>query len=842
MTDGIRWWLETLQQLFGNEIVAWIVTFLSPFALLFVLLWLLRGIIEIIRTTFIPLFYNVEQKRRIRRRQRFADHVESGIRRLNQREDWSDFRFAELEAEVEMEGKRKAVSFFPFIKRTSSGLRREKSLSKALKQSRERIILLEGDAGSGKSVALRHVALDIANDAIKSKSTTSLIPIYLNLKELRREQNQPINRSLIENFVLRSLKRINDRDVDKFIDDEFQRGLENGSWLFLFDSFDEIPEILGAEDADNIIREYADAIYDFLHGLNACRGVVASRYFKGPGQVGWPRFRVVNLTRPRQIRLIRLSELTAYHEKLLLGHLDIASSEIQRFATNPLFLGLLIGYVQSNSDFPQNADVAFGAYIQRRLNQDKDRVAHSFGVTVEEIRRAAEQVAFCMSRSQDLGLSPTRDDLKKSLLELKLDVESGDTFEKCLDALEYIKLARSDTAEFSEGQRTFTFAHRRFQEYFATTYVLSEGNITAQELLTNPRWRETAVVICQTQPLEYVSPIVEEARALLDSHWENIKSYLKPVISSQGQELPIDFPWPDGCLYLLDLLQDGFSSRRDMFPEEMRKNIGVIVSLATLLGSLPSRIWALEVAGIAPDSDLLTIIRPAIADGSHFLSDIAYRQVARLENIPDDIKAWIKQSIFKKLLNLGIFRGDSVVFAQVSRLVNAKDYLAVVRGIQFGYLLDLSSATITSGALFLSAVVSPLANKQYAGVVTFGVLMMFFGVFVLLATIFITDRHSYFMNRLMVGGISYPLLFFALYISGYTLYPLIALFYMSLIMPSLITSVKEFPFEKSIIYVLFSPFVAFKKISKNLVTRQFVITDRNTAGPRKVEHWSNSFG
>ena len=77
------------------------------------------GIIEIIRTTFIPLFYNVEQKRKIRHRQRFADHIESEIRRLNQREDWSDFRFAELEAEIEMEGKRSAFSFLPFIKRTS---------------------------------------------------------------------------------------------------------------------------------------------------------------------------------------------------------------------------------------------------------------------------------------------------------------------------------------------------------------------------------------------------------------------------------------------------------------------------------------------------------------------------------------------------------------------------------------------------------------------------------------------------------------------------------------------------------------------------------------------------
>jgi predicted NACHT family NTPase len=200
-------------------------------------------------------------------------------------------------------------------------LKREKSLSTALRKSQEKIILLEGEPGSGKSVALRHVALDIARRAIKSNDPESLIPFYINLKELRRENNQPINRQTIERFVIASLKRINDRDIDKFLDDEFQLGLDNGSWFFLFDSFDEIPEILGAEDADAKIRDYAEAILDFLHGLNACQGVVASRYFKGPRQIGWSRFRILNLTSVRQKELIKRSELTPISEKLLLGNL-----------------------------------------------------------------------------------------------------------------------------------------------------------------------------------------------------------------------------------------------------------------------------------------------------------------------------------------------------------------------------------------------------------------------------------------------------------------------------------------------------------------------------------------
>jgi hypothetical protein len=807
----ILWLLELVQQIFGNDVIKWVIIILLPFALLFALMWLIKAIIEITRTTFIPLFYNSEQKRRIRRRQLFADHIESEIRRLNQREDWSDFRFAELEAEVEMEGTRKAFSFIPFIKRSSSGLRREKSLSKALKKSQERIILLEGDAGSGKSVALRHVALDIARRAIKSQDPVSLIPFYINLKDLRREIDQQINRQTIESCVIKSLKRINDRDVDKFIDDEFQTGLENGSWFFLFDSFDEIPEILGAEDADSKIREYAEAISDFLHGLNTCRGVVASRHFKGPSQVDWSHFKILNLTRARQGELIKHSELKPISEKLLLGNLESAKPEVQRFATNPLFLGLLIGYVQSHDKFPEHSDVVFDAYINRRLTQDKERVMQRFELSTEEIRQIAEVVAFCMAASQDLGLSPTRKAIKKSCSEQSFII--NDRFDKCLDALEFMKLARSDNAEIIGDERVFTFSHRRFQEYFPTKLVLNKGNIAIRDLLTNPRWRETTVVICQTQPLEVVLPIIKEAWMLLNSFWEKIELQLHPIIEGNGTEIPIEFPWPQSSLHLLNLLQDGFSNRIDLLPAGLRKRAGVITSLATLMGSLPHRIWALEVSGIVPASYLLEIIRPAIEDKSQFLSDRAYYQVARLDNIPDDVRAWIKRSILKNLLGMGIFRGSNVVYAQVSRLVNSKEYVAVLRGIQFGYWIDIISSIMIAVILFVSAFTVPLGDKFFAGAITYRAIILLSGFLALMLpfTVFSEDQTPSSVLRVMYVGVILSFFVPVILLLKGKFYLLIPVLYAPFVMSSILDAVDDIPFEKSIIYFLLSPFFLLRK-------------------------------
>jgi hypothetical protein len=65
-----------------------------------------------------PLYYNQEQKKRLLKRQRFADYIEHEIRQLNSREEWKDYRFTELEAEVEAEGKQVKFFILPFFQST----------------------------------------------------------------------------------------------------------------------------------------------------------------------------------------------------------------------------------------------------------------------------------------------------------------------------------------------------------------------------------------------------------------------------------------------------------------------------------------------------------------------------------------------------------------------------------------------------------------------------------------------------------------------------------------------------------------------------------------------------
>src|SRR5262249_21385480 len=165
------------------QVKKWIGIILSALLIL-LFVWLvllaLSKIIEIIREKFIPLFYNADERRRNTRRRQFADHLESEIRRLNNLEAWHDYRFTDLEAEVEAEGSRRRWGWLPFLTHTQNGLRRERSLLRALEKSEERLILIEGEPGSGKSVALRYVAQQMSKRAMRDRNNKGLIPIYVN--------------------------------------------------------------------------------------------------------------------------------------------------------------------------------------------------------------------------------------------------------------------------------------------------------------------------------------------------------------------------------------------------------------------------------------------------------------------------------------------------------------------------------------------------------------------------------------------------------------------------------------------------------------------------------------
>jgi hypothetical protein len=687
-----------------SKIIGW--AFIVAFVV-FVIAALLAALIRIKNNMQeLSLFPTREERERQEGYSRFARHVELEINRLNDFEDWRDYRFAELEAEVEITGRRRTNFILDLFKRSQQGARREKSLSEALRRSDERLIHLLGDPGAGKSVALRYLAQTLAADAQKDRNFFSKftnyvstripkIPIYVNLREFD-PGSQEVDTKAVRDFIWSYLNRANRADVEEFLEVEFEKGMKQGSWIFLFDSFDEIPAILGATESNTIVGKYEDALDAFLGGMNSCRGIIASRYFRGPSSRDWPEFRILELTEKRQRDLVSKVNLSSADERQIMGSLASAPDDVRVMAANPMFLGLICDHVKSKRSFPNNAYETFESYVDRRLERDEKRLEHKFSLVREQLQLTAENIAFVMSSDSSIGLGPTRGELKQAVNAQQLQITND--LDQHLNALEYLKLARSETHTTTGDERAFAFAHRRFQEYFATRVLLREPDlITPAQLLTDGRWRETAVVLCQTRSLSKLQPIINEAYSKLKDNStvlsrpaEAHEVHQSLADSEQASAPPAEITWPAHTLHILGLLQDGFTGRTDKLPNDLRDQADKLLNVAIDRGTLVDVKWSLEVAGIVTYDCLVKTIRYAFNNGSRWLREVAYRQVARLGSIPEDVRRGIREILVVMMLAGRLRKERDATEAHLLLLADNKRLLDTARLLYWTPIVDFT--------------------------------------------------------------------------------------------------------------------------------------------------------
>lgn len=109
------------------------------------------------------------------------------------------------------------------------------------------------------------------------------------------------------------------------------------------------------------------------------------------------------------------------------------------------------------------------------------------------------------------------------------------------------------------------------------------------------------------------------------------------------------------------------------------------------MGTTSDKKWALEVAGVAPSPVLLRLLRSAFASRSEWLKEVAYRQVARLGEIPDYIATAICQALVDMTLHGQLSHERHATYAHLSRLDKAPHFLSVMRLLLWAPFIDLGA-------------------------------------------------------------------------------------------------------------------------------------------------------
>ena len=325
-------------------------------------------------------------------------------------------------------------------------------------------IVITAQAGSGKSILMRHLLLD----AIIKKEK---VPIFLDLRDFNHT-----DRSLIE-FIQDTLHQ-NQFELDNSY---IEKAMKAGHFLFLLDGFDEIVHALR--------KEVTKQIHKLVKAYDKNIAVVSSR--PDDEFSGWPSFSVFEINPLSLEQASELIEKLPYDPDIKAKFVkDLRKNLFEKhtsFLSNPLLLSIMLLTYGENADIPNKLSLfysqAYEALFQRhdalkvafqrdrlcKLDiQDFARVFSAFSI------QTYDKSIFQFTRSEALQYV----DKSKKIVNLEFN-----TNDYLTDALQAVSLLLEDGL-------LIVFAHRSFQEYFVARFI-SDSKPEVQEKLIDKYSKNT---------------------------------------------------------------------------------------------------------------------------------------------------------------------------------------------------------------------------------------------------------------------------------------------------------------------------------------------------------------
>ncbi len=618
-------------------------------------------LIEAYKSSGLPMWLNTANKSRVRRRKQFCAVLDADLAYLAKAENWNDLYFTDLEAEVETEGGYYATAWDRLRRKKSTGLRKERSLIRAITSSTERAMQLVGEPGSGKSVALRHLAKQFAEQGRKSNDKNATVPLYINLREMENSNINVISADSVREFVLDNIRR-GDADTSAFVKENWDDYCNRGIWLFLFDSFDEIPAVLHSEAGSNVVRHYSQAIRQFLEGMGECKGILASREFKGPEALPWTKLRILPLSGEKQDELIHNSFIDTQHMSLVRQHLARSHSSI---GSTPLFLTLLCRYVRDEHQAPKNDHDILLQHVERLARREPEYLLRKYKLSPEQLIIGAERLARLFAEDDTLSLAPSLDQI---IAQLPQDQIPEGSIERLISALVDCKIGRADVPNAAQGDRRFAFAHRRYQEALFVRYLARHPEaIPVRDLLIEPRWREYTVTLLQTRNFEEISGLLDCARLILMDRTSNQaqKIYSHPPLPSDLSY----FDWTSEiAVPLLSLLQEGLARRLQDIPESLSSAISCFLTPRWQKGDTWDRCEVLRLGGLLPHDILVDYLVEVFSVGTKTERLYAFRQAAFTSGLPKIARTAVLKILSDQVISAKTRADQLTVEALAARL------------------------------------------------------------------------------------------------------------------------------------------------------------------------------
>ncbi len=532
----------------------------------------------------------------------FCSELGERLRSIDRDTDWRPVWYAPLDAQVEVRSERGTHREITDLQNAiRKSIRRDKTI---------RAFLLLGDPGSGKSVALRKLCIDMLGEV----EHTDCVPLYVNLREWATErpwsqQNPPRIQDLYT-FIVQHLKAGGDMFVANFVDEYFTRMLDHGQLFFVFDSFDEIPAMLDQEEGSWLLKELSEVIYKFIVGAHESRGLLASRLFRRPSQQ-YDAARILEIQPFTELRIAQALQRFPNFTDELLRSLFKERVDLVPIARNPFSATLLGDYVDRHKRLPAHQAEMYSDYVSARLSACIEQ-ARKLRLAKDDIEAGAVQVAWLMFSIRQPRLETSVKQLTTLLAEIPMD--------RIIKILCYARIGRMGTGD----DPLFTFVHRRFAEYFLALSLLRDPDAVPKDAIpTDLRWRDPLVLFAglvnEGKAMEMAAYCWGEMQTIADGHNETLRG-----------------------IHCLRFLRDAFSHRKvciQDFQEELASFVlGRLGKHRTLLFTK----FAVEAAGLLSEERLDGVLRQAVDLGNDWLTETTIKSCRHMVRPSADLELRVK--------------------------------------------------------------------------------------------------------------------------------------------------------------------------------------------------------
>lgn len=367
-------------------------------------------------------------------------------------------------------------------------------------------LIVTGTGGIGKSIMMKHFFLNTIMNQER-------IPVLVELRGLNEFEAKDIE---LEQYIYHHVMRVfHFRLEEKY----FTYSLETGRYVFLFDGYDEVKNILSDKVSSELIQfcnRYSDNYY-----------IVSSRPL--PEFHGWSDFVEVEALPLNKKQALALIDRLDYEKNIKKKFYKALDEELfekyESFASNPLLLTIMLMTFEDRVSIPDHLndfyDQAFAALFHKHdaykgaYQREKESQ-----LGYEEFKKVFSYFCFqsFFHNRYEFSESAALDMIEKAKDKFRMNFSSEAYLEDLTNAVCML---------VHEGLN-YRFTHRSFQEYFAAVYVMRLTDTQQETFLTEWLKKESRRMtssflnmLCDMQPERFAQNVLRPGLKVIEKYYHN---------------------------------------------------------------------------------------------------------------------------------------------------------------------------------------------------------------------------------------------------------------------------------------------------------------------------------